>query len=52
MSFAQPEPSVAKATRELRPEPDAETSYSDFVSREWARRWPAEHLWKLSKPPG
>jgi SAM-dependent methyltransferase len=33
---------------ELRPPPDAETSY-DLVSREWARRLPAEHIWKVRK---
>ena len=36
---------------ELRPAPDAETSYGDYVTREWARRWPAEHIWKLVKEP-
>jgi hypothetical protein len=25
------------------------TSYEDFVPLEWARRWPAEHVWKLRK---
>jgi SAM-dependent methyltransferase len=33
---------------ELRPGPDAETSY-DLVTREWARRWPAEHIWKVRR---
>jgi SAM-dependent methyltransferase len=33
---------------ELRPAPDAETSY-DLVRLEWARRWPAEHIWKARK---
>jgi SAM-dependent methyltransferase len=33
---------------ELRPAPDAETSY-DLVTLEWARRWPAEHIWKARK---
>jgi len=32
---------------ELRPPADAETSYGDYVSLAWARRWPAECLWKL-----
>jgi SAM-dependent methyltransferase len=34
---------------ELRPPPDATTSY-DLVPLEWARRLPAEHIWKLRKP--
>jgi len=34
---------------ELRPPNDAATTYSDFVPVEWARRWPAEHIWKLRK---
>jgi SAM-dependent methyltransferase len=33
---------------ELRPPPDATTSY-DLVSVEWARRLPAEHIWKVRK---
>ena len=33
---------------ELRPDPDATTSY-DMVGRDWARRWPAEHAWVLSR---
>jgi SAM-dependent methyltransferase len=33
---------------ELRPDPDAETSY-DLVTLEWARRLPAEHIWKARK---
>ena len=34
---------------ELRPPPDATTSYTKYVTREWARRWPAENIWKLRK---
>lgn len=33
---------------ELRPSPDAESSY-DTVQLEWARRLPAEHIWKARK---
>jgi len=33
---------------ELRPAPGAETSY-DLVTLEWARRLPAEHIWKARK---
>jgi len=36
---------------ELRPDPDAVTSYTDYVPLDWARRWPAEHIWKLTKAP-
>ncbi len=34
---------------ELRPPPDATTSYTKSVTLEWARRWPAENIWKLRK---
>jgi SAM-dependent methyltransferase len=34
---------------ELQAPPDATTTYSDFVPAPWARRWPAEHIWKLRK---
>jgi SAM-dependent methyltransferase len=33
---------------ELRPPPDATTTY-DFVTLEWARRWPCEQVWKVRK---
>lgn len=33
---------------ELRPPPAAKTTY-DLVTLEWARRWPAEHIWKVRK---
>jgi SAM-dependent methyltransferase len=36
---------------ELRPPPDATTSY-DLVPLEWARRLPAEHIWKARKSSG
>ncbi len=35
---------------ELRPAADSETSY-DLVTLEWARRLPAEHIWKVRKVP-
>ena len=35
---------------ELRPPADAETTY-DMVSLGWARRWPAENIWKVRRPP-
>jgi SAM-dependent methyltransferase len=34
---------------ELRPPPGATTTYADFVPLEWARRWPAENVWKLRR---
>lgn len=33
---------------ELRPPEDAETPY-DYVTLEWARRWPSEEIWKARK---
>jgi SAM-dependent methyltransferase len=34
---------------ELRPPADATTTYAGYVPLEWARRWPAEHVWKVRK---
>ncbi len=36
---------------ELRPPKDATTTYEELVPLEWARRWPAENIWKVRKPP-
>jgi hypothetical protein len=33
---------------EVRAGPDAVTRYP-FVTREWARRWPSEEVWKVRK---
>ena len=33
---------------EPRPAPEATTAYP-FVTTEWARRWPAEEIWKARK---
>jgi len=33
---------------ELRPPPDATTGY-DYVTSEWARRWPSEQVWRARK---
>jgi SAM-dependent methyltransferase len=33
---------------ELRPPSDATTDY-DFVTADWARRWPSEEVWKVRK---
>ncbi|HEY0515596.1 MAG TPA: methyltransferase domain-containing protein [Solirubrobacteraceae bacterium] len=32
---------------ELRPAADATSSYRTEADREWARRWPLEHIWRL-----
>jgi hypothetical protein len=32
---------------ELRPPEHASTTY--IMPKDWARRWPAEHIWKLTK---
>ncbi|MDQ6780885.1 MAG: class I SAM-dependent methyltransferase [Candidatus Eremiobacteraeota bacterium] len=34
---------------ELQPAADAVTTYEGFVPLDWARRWPAENIWKLRK---
>ena len=34
---------------EIRPPEDAHTTYADFVPLDWARRWPAENIWKLTR---
>ena len=36
---------------ELQAPPDARTTYHDYVSAEWASRWPAEHIWKTRREP-
>jgi len=38
-----------EALLELRPPKEAQTSYQEFVTLEWAQRWPAEHIWKVRK---
>ncbi len=32
---------------ELRPGPEVTSSYRDDTDREWYRRWPGEHIWKV-----
>jgi SAM-dependent methyltransferase len=39
-----------EALVELRPPSDARSTYREYVQLEWARRWPAEHIWKTRKP--
>jgi SAM-dependent methyltransferase len=34
---------------ELRPAEDAATTYDDYAPLEWARAFPAEHIWKVRK---
>ncbi len=34
---------------ELRPPAGATTTYDDFAPYKWARRWPAEEIWKVRK---
>ena len=34
---------------ELRPQPDAVSSFRDDVDRDWHRRWPGEQIWKVRK---
>jgi hypothetical protein len=39
-----------EALHELRPGPDAvDPGYYDFVTVEWARKWPAEEIWVARK---
>ena len=34
---------------ELQPKADATTTYEGYVPFAWARKWPAEHIWKLRR---
>lgn len=34
---------------ELRPPADATTTYEDYITIEWARRWPAEAIWVTTR---
>jgi len=34
---------------ELRPPPEASTTYDGYAPVEWARQWPAEEIWRLRK---
>ena len=36
---------------ELRAPKDATSTYMDYVDYKWARRWPAEEIWKVRKLP-
>jgi SAM-dependent methyltransferase len=37
---------------ELRPPKGATTTYDDYVPYRWARRWPAEQIWRVRKASG
>jgi SAM-dependent methyltransferase len=37
---------------ELRPGADATSTYRDDMDRNWARRWPMEHIWRVRKANG
>lgn len=37
---------------ELQPAPDADTTYTDYTTLEWARAFPSEHIWKVRKASG
>lgn len=39
-----------EALLELRPPATATTGYDGFADLDWARRWPAEEIWKVRKP--
>lgn len=34
---------------ELRPPPDATSTYREDADRDWARRWPMEHIWRVRR---
>ncbi len=34
----------------LRAPKGAKTTYTEFVEKKWARRWPAEEIWRVRKP--
>jgi SAM-dependent methyltransferase len=40
---------VIESLTELRPPPDAQSSYRSESDREWARRWPMEQIWRVRR---
>ncbi|MGI9099540.1 MAG: class I SAM-dependent methyltransferase [Solirubrobacteraceae bacterium] len=42
---------VVEDLLELRPPVDATSSYRDELHRDWARRWPMEHIWRVRRAP-
>src|SRR5207248_4746301 len=43
---------AVEALLELRPPVDASSSYRDEQDRDWARRWPMEHIWRDRRTGG
>jgi SAM-dependent methyltransferase len=43
---------LVESLMELQPPADATSSYRDQTDREWARRWPMEHIWRLRREAG
>jgi hypothetical protein len=41
---------AVEALVELRPPEAASTTYGGYVPLDWARRWPAEEIWKARRP--
>ena len=41
---------VVEDLLDLRPAKHATTTYGDYVDQKWARRWPAEEIWRVRKP--
>jgi SAM-dependent methyltransferase len=41
---------VVESLLDLRPSKDSTTTYEDYASKKWARRWPAEEVWRVVKP--
>ena len=42
---------IVESLLELRPPPDATSSYRGPADHEWARRWPMEHIWRVRRKP-
>ncbi|MFZ0040456.1 MAG: class I SAM-dependent methyltransferase [Solirubrobacteraceae bacterium] len=40
---------VVESLMEMRPAADARSTYRSQSAREWARRWPMEHIWRVRK---
>jgi SAM-dependent methyltransferase len=41
---------VVEDLLELRAPKHSSSTYGDYVDHEWARRWPAEEIWRVRKP--
>jgi SAM-dependent methyltransferase len=42
---------IVESLLELRPPADATSSYRSDADRDWARRWPMEHIWRVRRQP-